>query len=181
MTGYELHSDAEAYHLRHSVRGRPVQSPRKAGGPARVPPHGEHCRPCECIALNRWVAKGLGDPADFAHRNKRNHIGRKSGAAFHSPPSFFRAEWSCGTTKVTKGTKIFLSSRSGAVWLRSPLQTGRADFPHPASSNGFDEGMHSESTAVLTTVASRGVATGRRRIGRPGAGRAVDSGGAGDW
>ena len=33
------------------------------------------------------------------------------------------------------------SSRSGASWLRSPHQTGRADFPHPASSNGFDEGM----------------------------------------
>lgn len=88
MSGYEVHSGEETYHLPPAVRGRRGQTGRKVGGPPRVPPHGEHSRPCERVDANRWVTKSRGVPTRFAHRNKRNRTSRTSDPVFQA-----RASW----------------------------------------------------------------------------------------
>lgn len=59
--------------------------------------------------------------------------------------------------------------------LLSPLQTGRADFPHPASLTTFDESMRSGAASRVKAAAGRGVADARRTTHRREADRDADS------
>ena len=112
---------------------------------------------------------------------RKEHPRRKK----HTMPSPPRLKVLSG--RVAEGSSSFrlrLTSVSGfpRAWLNirwpcdhnrlRPLQTGRADFPHPASPNPSVSGMHRESTEVTSaTAAGQGAAGGHRTIPLSGSDR----------